>query len=375
MTANMASLREQRTIAEVCRLSNAGLPAPELLQRVARALHRVVPFELYSAATIDPASSLITYAFAGSVAGGAETTRPANHTWFERFYFEEAFDQTIALVRRGESVTTILDETNGRLESSLCYRESMKPAGIEHKAHALFVDRELWGDMELYRERGSPAFSPRELEFMRRIAPEVGKGLRVATLRARGAGDGAHDSSPGVLVIDHLGRITGTPTAERMLAELGELHPRWREKGAMPAPVHVVLGALQQTLAPSSDNERGLTPRLRVRGRLGRWLSVHAAMSEATPLRSAERIVVIAPAKPQDVAWLGMSAYDLSTREEEVVKLVVGGLSTRSIADKLFISENTVQRHLSNIFDKVGVRGRRALVKQLFFEQVLPAAA
>jgi DNA-binding CsgD family transcriptional regulator len=56
-----------------------------------------------------------------------------------------------------------------------------------------------------------------------------------------------------------------------------------------------------------------------------------------------------------------------------VVKLVVGGLSTRQISDQLFIAEHTVQRHLSNIFEKVGVRGRRALVKQLFVEQMLPS--
>lgn len=371
----MTSLREQRSIAEIRRLSTAGLAAPELLQRVARALHRTVPFEMYSAATIDPGSSLITHAFAGSVAGGAEKTRPANPKWFERFYFAEAFDQTLALVERGHVVTTILETTQGRLDSSLCYRESMQPAGIEHKAHVLFVDRNLWGDMELYRETGSPAFSLSELEMIRHIALEVGAGLRFAALRAQSANDGASDNSPGVLVIDHLGRVTSTPTAERMLSELGHLHPRWREQGDLPVSVHVVLGALHQTLDASASPNRNVAPRLRVRGQGGRWLSVYAAMSEATSLRSSERIVVIAPAKSDEVAWLGMSAYELSTREEDVVKLVVGGLSTRQISDTLFISENTVQRHLTNIFDKVGGRGRRALVKQLFFEQVLPAAA
>ena len=51
---------------------------------------------------------------------------------------------------------------------------------------------------------------------------------------------------------------------------------------------------------------------------------------------------------------------------------MVCGLSTRQIAARLFITEHTVQRHLSNIFEKVGVRSRRDLVKRLFVEQVLP---
>jgi hypothetical protein len=64
MATNMRSFHVERTIAEVRRLSRAALEAPEFLQRVARALHRTVPFEIYSAATIDPASGLITHAFA-----------------------------------------------------------------------------------------------------------------------------------------------------------------------------------------------------------------------------------------------------------------------------------------------------------------------
>ena len=38
----------------------------------------------------------------------------------------------------------------------------------------------------------------------------------------------------------------------------------------------------------------------------------------------------------------------------------------------LYISEYTVQNHLSNVFEKVGIRGRRALVKHLFFENLYP---
>ena len=98
-------------------------------------------------------------------------------------------------------------------------------------------------------------------------------------------------------------------------------------------------------------------------------------MSETTGIRPGAHIVVISPARPPDIAWLQMAAYGLSPREEEVVKLVVGGQSTRQISDRRFIAEHIVQRHLSNIYEKVGVRGRRALVKHVFFEQVLPNTA
>ncbi len=54
-----------------------------------------------------------------------------------------------------------------------------------------------------------------------------------------------------------------------------------------------------------------------------------------------------------------------------MVDLVVRGLSTKQISRTLFISEYTVQDHLSNVFDKVGVRGRRALVKRLYLDSLV----
>ncbi len=84
-------------------------------------------------------------------------------------------------------------------------------------------------------------------------------------------------------------------------------------------------------------------------------------------------VVIIEPAKSREVAWLKVAAYGLSPREEEIVKLVVRGASTKEISQTLYISEYTVQNHLSNIFEKVGVRGRRKLLKRLFFDNLYPS--
>ena len=48
----------------------------------------------------------------------------------------------------------------------------------------------------------------------------------------------------------------------------------------------------------------------------------------------------------------------LTTREVEILALIASGANNREIADKLFISENTVKTHLYNIFKKIEVPNR-----------------
>lgn len=51
----------------------------------------------------------------------------------------------------------------------------------------------------------------------------------------------------------------------------------------------------------------------------------------------------------------------LSGREQEIVQLVRKGYSNQEIARQLLISEATVKKHLSNIFEKLGISRRTQL--------------
>src|SRR5579862_4610556 len=69
---------------------------------------------------------------------------------------------------------------------------------------------------------------------------------------------------------------------------------------------------------------------------------------------------------PMDSAPLGGSGRDrdrspLSQREREIVVLVAQGFKNKEMAEKMFISEQTVKNHLHNIFDKLGVSDRLEL--------------
>jgi DNA-binding NarL/FixJ family response regulator len=57
---------------------------------------------------------------------------------------------------------------------------------------------------------------------------------------------------------------------------------------------------------------------------------------------------------------------EITTREREVLRLLVAGYSNREIGKALFVAEGTVKNHVSNILYKLGVRDRtRAVLKAL----------
>ncbi|MBN6206401.1 response regulator transcription factor [Oceanobacillus sp. FSL H7-0719] len=55
----------------------------------------------------------------------------------------------------------------------------------------------------------------------------------------------------------------------------------------------------------------------------------------------------------------------LTKREKEVFELLVQDMTTKEIAQKLFISEKTVRNHISNAIQKLGVKGRSQAVVEL----------
>ena len=360
---------EERTFSEVKRLCCTGrLAGPALLGEVIERLRRVVPFEAYCASTKDPASGFITHGMAEEM-GGADDI-----FWsLERLYFEH-HQSTRRMANTHQSVALLSETTGGDLERSTRYVEYLRPLGLAHEMRGAFTSGGyLWGSMDLTRESGSPDFKPKEASLLRRVAPHLGNGLKMAALRMQAPVEEGGTDVPGVLTLNYQGRVVQhTPAAERWLRDLEDLGSGWREWNGLPRAVHTVVLSLRHALSPERDRDQESVPRLRARARSGRWLTLYGSLTEATPEQRAETVIIIEPTKPEELLPFSMTAYGLSPREEELVKLVVRGLSTTRISQTLFISEHTVQNHLRSVFEKVGVRSRGELVKRLFFDNLYP---
>jgi DNA-binding NarL/FixJ family response regulator len=62
--------------------------------------------------------------------------------------------------------------------------------------------------------------------------------------------------------------------------------------------------------------------------------------------------------------------WRLTGQQQQVARLVVEGKSNQQIAQALFVSENTVEWHLRQIFNRLDVRSRSQLAAR-FFQDVL----
>jgi len=100
---------------------------------------------------------------------------------------------------------------------------------------------------------------------------------------------------------------------------------------------------------------------------LGIWLGI-----KMTRPPVEREIVVVRETAPFVVNQARLGQLGITPREHEILTHIAAGLSTREIADKLCVSQNTVKTHASRLFDKLDAR-RRTQAVQIAKEQGLIA--
>ena len=95
---------------------------------------------------------------------------------------------------------------------------------------------------------------------------------------------------------------------------------------------------------------------------LGIWLGLKLTKKKETVIVNVVKEVPVA-AGPFAVNEARLRELGITPREREILELIATGLSNREIAERLFVSENTVKTHSSRLFDKLSAKRRTQAVQ------------
>ena len=300
--------------------------------------------------TLDPATLLATRAAGDALDAGAR------RRLFEIEYGAEDVAKFSTLSRELTPIGSLSDATERELSKSKRYREVLAPAGYEYELRAaLRSGKHTWGALFLLRRAQSGDFGSEDEAFMRELADSLGDGIR-ATLRAAHAGS---ISSAGrvILLLDEEQRIlAASPDVSTWLAELPGDGP---QDPVLPHTVRSTVNGARRGVERGGQS----SAHVRVRGRSGRWLTVHAAI-----LGDGKAVVTIDDGRPIAIAPAILEAYGLTELEGGVLRDLLHGFEDAHIAARLGTSVDQVERDTATVLGKTHVPSRLELPKQLFFE-------
>ena len=93
------------------------------------------------------------------------------------------------------------------------------------------------------------------------------------------------------------------------------------------------------------------------------YKGIDAPMSPSIAQKALSLILRSNVREEQKEEYGGQVPFDVSSREIEVLQLLVDGYNYKDIGDKLFISYNTVKKHVANIYEKLHVTSKAQAIQ------------
>jgi DNA-binding CsgD family transcriptional regulator len=330
-------------------IAHAGLDLDTAFRAFDELLRNRVPYAIASWSTHDPATGLFTSC---SMTGAAKDPAAEARLFRCEFTAGEPASYRSLIGHRG-SAAILSEVTQGDLDRAARYRTLFGPFGLTDELRApLWADGTAWGSATLLR--GDGRFDARDAEAVKTIARHAADGIKLALLRGAARQPEAVQEPPGVVEALPGGRVAPvTAAAEHWLDVAGI---------ALVTAVNVTAAAIR-----AQPISAGVTSRLPLRD--GRVLAIHASAKIGDEGAVA---VIIDRARPAEVSAMLVDAYGLTTRQREVLGLLLLGRSITQLARSLGISEHTAHDHRKAIYHRMGVSSRSELAAFLQFEQYDP---
>ena len=209
--------------------------------------------------------------------------------------------------------------------------------------------------MQWRRIGGDPSGLLAELAWV--LLRRGGQSARAAALLAEALPlSRAHQAQPALVAcLSGLASVAVEAGDAARAARLVGAAEAWREAHGVPVP-RVQRVANERTMATARDHLGAATAA--AAWAAGAAVPIDTAIAEAVsvaaglPADAAAGPVVTAPSRAAG------HPDGLTAREVEVLRLIAAGKSSRAIAETLVISESTVERHVSNLYAKIGAHSR-----------------
>lgn len=330
--------------------------ATQVCEGIVRALHEVAVFTGCAVMTTDPATLLPS----GGVVEGFDQSACA--PFWDNELLDPDFNKFVDLARSSDPVATLQDAVDGDLARSPRFVKLYAGYGLGDELRLAFTaGASCLAVGAFVRPSTEGPFTPQELADVRSLLPHA-----VAVLR-RALGRVSEDQrrqAPVVITLDGEGGIVGmTEGAQDVLEEI-----RDSVTTGVPLSVEGLPQMVHNVALRARRSRTGSYLTTRIRGRSGRWLRVHVAPMQG---QGASFVLTIEPAHPGDLARMLLDSYGLTSRETDIVLLLVRGMTAKEVAAELAISAHTVRDHVKAIYEKAGVNTRGELVAGLFANHVL----
>jgi DNA-binding CsgD family transcriptional regulator len=346
----------------------SGLSPEAFSRRLMQSLTTAIPFDGYRLFAVDSGTLLINRLLAASDSDGW-----ARAEWLRDVYLradELGYIELPVLMQSGLTAVAMHETQETCWGYRLEVLATIDPANHRRLFHELrspvggtllacFPAEGRWvGAMQAYRRDPKSPFRVSDVAFVQSMAATIGKALAAALAREQARATASpEDEAAGILIVGPNGRPTfSTPAGEEWCRRIVE--PGLEEHGPIPTAVWAAIARLR--------GEGGASASLVVPAESG------LVRIEASPAGLDGSVaIVLAPQRPPSLPEAPLE-WPLTSGERRVVDLALRGLTNAQIADKLFLSVNTVEWHLRGAYEKLGVRSRTGLLARLFNDLAPP---
>ncbi|MFJ8216500.1 helix-turn-helix transcriptional regulator [Bacillus cereus] len=345
----------EKTMKEITMIANRISSIKTFQESFLHLIRKVIDFDAACFTTIDPISFLSTGAYTDP---SVEKIHPQ---LFMNEFLEDDFNKFKYLTEHSPHVASLSMATNGEQKKSSRYRNILKPASFGDELRGVCMSKgNCFGHLSLFRGSTSPTFHIDDCKYLAAIVPIAGEALKKALSipfsEKKVIGTGT------IIVSEDFNLLYWNQEGNDWLSNLRkneQLHIK-----EMPRPIRAVCSKVKANEYNVGCMNREETVCIPLA--YGHFLIVRASRLECTSSFQGGYVVLFERARPEEIFPLIMEAYSFTTREKQVIRKILTGMSTKELAQELCISIYTVQDHLKSIFEKTGVNSRNELVWEVF---------